>query len=688
MEARPATHGQWPAFGLSYPGDNHGAGPSNYQNRPPSRGRGGRGRGHSGRGGGGRGSRGDGNPYGHASQREDGSAGQLACGFVFDEAIGSVCLFKTNSSLTLTLHRADRHLIYPPGGKEALDRMDPLLIEERKESQRRQKRQDGSRQTGKRPDEDVEAAVMNTIPGLNIALSTPELIQQWIAERKKRWPSEKVVQKKIEEAWDDASRGQLFRSKRTAPQVEDSSQSKRPRPVPKQDGSNSSEDEDSEGSSSSDSDSDASDAPSEEPIKRPHVEAATGEPTGTSIDGTKTGLQSRDHRNLCRFFLQGRCNYGASCKQSHQEPSPDQNDLSKRDDVPNAIHSKATPASSVPSNRRPRPRPPPPNPFEPRNLLHALLRNEIAQHVSSIAQVVRFLVRNDFLQDVELQAGDADKQAQRRALIHVMPATANAANDSNLENNEEKTLKEPEGLQIPLEDGAYPTVPSSQTADRTSLNSSQAEARALYRPPSPTLRPLTSLNWPPEPDPLIFLDPLRRDDPKPLTRQQFEALVGDAELRQLLRPGNEPTVRPSLKRALITLDSLPSDEHRRAALELILGVSLQTPLHPHQVGNTFVAPSSSMNAGGGGGGGSGRFIGEVELFRLGLRVGPTEQMELRSLAKRVSEVVEGSPEFDVEPQGWDDNDEGRSFREEKRRRYWEREADRRDMLRKLGLDVD
>ena len=133
------------------------------------------------------------------------------------------------------------------------------------------------------------------------------------------------------------------------------------------------------------------------------------------------------------------------------------------------------------------------------------------------------------------------------------------------------------------------------------------------------------------------------------------------------------------------MDELPSDAHRSAALELILGVSAQTPAHAHQIGNTFVQPTTSTA---GGSNGSSRFIGEVELFRLGLRCGPLEQEEIKKLAKRISEVTEG-PEFDVEPRGWDrSGDEGLTFREEERRRKWEREADRRDMLRKLGLEVD
>jgi hypothetical protein len=181
---------------------------------------------------------------------------------------------------------------------------------------------------------------------------------------------------------------------------------------------------------------------------------------------------------------------------------------------------------------------------------------------------------------------------------------------------------------------------------------------------------------------MLFLDPMRRNDPKPLTGKQFELLATDQELRSLLSPVTDQHPhgerRAGLERALRTLDDLPTDDHRRSALELILGVSAQTPQHAHQLGPTFVHPKP----------GEARFIGEVELFKLGLRCGPEEQNLIQRLAQRISEVTEG-PEFDAEPLGWDhQREEGVSFREEKRRRYYEREADRRDLLRKLGIDVD
>lgn len=44
------------------------------------------------------------------------------------------------------------------------------------------------------------------------------------------------------------------------------------------------------------------------------------------------------------------------------------------------------------------------------------------------------------------------------------------------------------------------------------------------------LRPLTSLNWPYVPDDSAYPDPLKRDDPKPLQLNQYEAIGAFASI--------------------------------------------------------------------------------------------------------------------------------------------------------------
>lgn len=72
--------------------------------------------------------------HSNGSRIDSGSSGHLICGF----NLGThVCQWRSNSDISLKLHRADRHLILPEGGKAELERIDPILEEERKEKARR-----------------------------------------------------------------------------------------------------------------------------------------------------------------------------------------------------------------------------------------------------------------------------------------------------------------------------------------------------------------------------------------------------------------------------------------------------------------------------------------------------------------------------------------------------------------------
>ena len=99
----------------------------------------------------------------------------------------SRCSYTTHSELELLLHRADRHLLYPPGGIDALRRIDPMRIAEERERLAR------TRKGGARG---ADGPADSTILGLNIRLDTPELVEEWIKQRRKRFPTSSVVQKK------------------------------------------------------------------------------------------------------------------------------------------------------------------------------------------------------------------------------------------------------------------------------------------------------------------------------------------------------------------------------------------------------------------------------------------------------------------------------------------------------------
>ncbi|EIN11241.1 hypothetical protein PUNSTDRAFT_63454 [Punctularia strigosozonata HHB-11173 SS5] len=80
------------------------------------------------------------------------------------------------------------------------------------------------------------------------------------------------------------------------------------------------------------------------------------------------------------------------------------------------------------------------------------------------------------------------------------------------------------------------------------------------------LRPLTSLKWPYVPEETAFPDPLKRDDPKPLTLPQYEAIATSPAVRKAL------AAHPRLNQLLTSIDALRGRD-REAELERALGVS-------------------------------------------------------------------------------------------------------------------
>jgi len=65
----------------------------------------------------------------------------------------------------------------------------------------------------------------------------------------------------------------------------------------------------------------------------------------------------------------------------------------------------------------------------------------------------------------------------------------------------------------------------------------------------------------------MFVDPLTRDDPKPLNNAQYLSIATSAKLRSMLREN------PRLPLLLGSLDSLPSRFGRERAFEAVLGVA-------------------------------------------------------------------------------------------------------------------
>ncbi|GMK55465.1 hypothetical protein CspeluHIS016_0205210 [Cutaneotrichosporon spelunceum] len=116
-------------------------------------------------------------------------------------------------------------------------------------------------------------------------------------------------------------------------------------------------------------------------------------------------------------------------------------------------------------------------------------------------------------------------------------------------------------LEPPSDDHPAPAEPDVTELEKPTETAEPAE-----------LRPITSLKWPPEPDPMIFSDPLRRDDPKPLRPVELERIATSQPLRDLL-------AEEKLTRTLAALDALPS-KARHDALARLLGVDSESLARP------------------------------------------------------------------------------------------------------------
>ncbi|BEJ16264.1 hypothetical protein CspHIS471_0508690 [Cutaneotrichosporon sp. HIS471] len=124
-------------------------------------------------------------------------------------------------------------------------------------------------------------------------------------------------------------------------------------------------------------------------------------------------------------------------------------------------------------------------------------------------------------------------------------------------------------------------IATSETGPAPSLEPPDVQPTEPAEPVEPTtkeqpdlkpLKPLTSLKWPPEPDAMIFSDPLKRDDPKPLRTTELERIATSQPLRDLL-------AEEKLTRILSALDTMPS-KARHDALARLLGVDADSLARP------------------------------------------------------------------------------------------------------------
>ncbi|EIW64386.1 uncharacterized protein TRAVEDRAFT_139131, partial [Trametes versicolor FP-101664 SS1] len=301
------------------------------------------------------------------------------------------------SKKSLEVHMMDRHLIYPPGWEH------------------RKKRQDW----------DADPSLKGKpvpIQGTSIKLDTPEAIEQWIAERKKRFPTAQNVDDKQRKMREAIERGQIpfdDPSRRKRRRVDDSpgerggssrggrgTQRGRGRGRGRgrtQDGGWEGRRPAGQPAENPEASAVAAVPPSNpEPASNGHrdEEASSGEDANSDSDsdGVPEVVSSKAPPRALEM-------------QDENSMEVDEEVLTRNDAV--VVPSKVAGPTAKPITKpRPKqPRRPLYNPFAQRaSLLRNLLLPEIRVTVSNLSQAIHFLVDNDFLDDVELKPGQANER--------------------------------------------------------------------------------------------------------------------------------------------------------------------------------------------------------------------------------------------------------------------------------------
>ncbi|KAF8622889.1 hypothetical protein AX15_006654 [Amanita polypyramis BW_CC] len=287
------------------------------------------------------------------------------------------------SQKSVEIHMMDRHLIYPLGW------------EKRK----------------KKTEWDADPSLKGksiAIYGTNVFLDTPEALEAWITERKKRWPTTQRVAEKKRKLEEAIERGQILPQDSSFPNKR-RRQDRRQGAAKKEFPSRFRADSQRKGK---ERETVSGPAPT-----APHSKNAQPQPPNPSNQFTT-------HAD----FESGSSEDGDEAPEilSSRPPAPVDDRLRKPpfNVVGNEPEGK-TVSKGVKSSRgahRPTPKRPPHNPFASRpTLLRNLLLPEIRMTVSNLSQAIRFLVDNDFLAGVELTPGEADKK-----LVQVLDAPLQA----------------------------------------------------------------------------------------------------------------------------------------------------------------------------------------------------------------------------------------------------------------------
>ncbi|KAF8446026.1 hypothetical protein L210DRAFT_975988 [Boletus edulis BED1] len=298
----------------------------------------------------------------------------------------------TGSPKSVEIHMMDRHFIFPPGW-EKKDNWDADLSLRGKSI---------------------------AIQGTSLVLDTPEALDAWIAERKRRFPTNEKIQDKKRKLEEAVARGQL-----TPEDIGAGARKKH----------------------------------------RQHTTVAEGGSKGFRGKGYQRGRgRGRKPGGLVQREKPRTENVGDSTSllvdtttKCTREASPKSAPVADDDEAPEVVSSKVPTASiCIPKvdaghdrqaqtshgypqecpKRISQPKKPPRNPFVSRStLLRNLLLPEIRVTVSNLSQAIHFLVENDFLRGIELRPGEAQEQ-----MIEVLGSS-----------------ESPRSAQLPAPQGEHPT---------------------------------------------------------------------------------------------------------------------------------------------------------------------------------------------------------------------------------------
>ncbi|GAA5889670.1 hypothetical protein JCM5296_002427 [Sporobolomyces johnsonii] len=167
---------------------------------------------------------------------------------------------------------------------------------------------------------------------------------------------------------------------------------------------------------------------------------------------------------------------------------------------------------------------------------------------------------------------------------------------------------------------------------------------------------LKELHWPAEPNPMLWDDPLQRDDVKPLRHFELEAIATSPALRALLA---SPTLRTTLTRllalphharepslrVLLGLPPEPAPAHYRPdpGRRFATGVQTRQEQQAHERGGVSSGARGRGGRGRGGGGRGGHGGGAGRGPRL-LESTLEERGEVGKFAEEVSGILQGARE--------------------------------------------